>query len=110
MAIDVAITLAQMAGKLARPTSTPRMMRLIVVEMAETEPYRISWRRRARREGEAVPGTGRSFHAGTVGPVSRASRPAETEAHVLGWAGRNRAVRSAYSGESMMPVTKSRSM
>ena len=110
MASDVAITLAQMAGKLARPTRIPRMMRLIVVEMAETEPYLISRRQRARREGEAIPGMGRSIHAGTVGPVRRASRPAETGAHVLGWAGRNRAVRSAYSGESMMPVTNSRSI
>jgi hypothetical protein len=50
VAIDVAITFAQIAGKLRRPTRTPRRVRLIAVEMAETDPYRISRRKRARWE------------------------------------------------------------
>jgi hypothetical protein len=108
--IDVAITLAQMGGNLARPTSRPRMMRLVMVEMAETEPYLIRRRSAAPRKGKANPDTKRSIHTGTVDPVGRPSRPAETRPHELGGLGRNRAVRSAYSGESIMPVTKSRSM
>ena len=84
VAIAVAITFAHIAGKLRTPTRTPRMVRLIAVEMAETEPYLISFRRAARREGEVIPGMERSIHARTVGPVWRASRPAETGPHELG--------------------------
>jgi hypothetical protein len=50
VAIAVAVTFDQIAGKLRMPTRTPRTVRLVAVEMAETEPYLISRRKRARRE------------------------------------------------------------
>jgi hypothetical protein len=50
VAIVVAITFAQIAGKLRRPTRTPRSVRLVAVEMAETDPYLINRRQTARRE------------------------------------------------------------
>jgi len=86
------------------------MRRLVAVEMAETEPYLISLCRRSRREGEDSEAMEGSIHTGAVDPMRRAARPAEIGGHGLGGLGRNRAVRAAYSGESMMPVTKSLSM